>query len=58
MGRSFVTAAKDIRVWALFVVYAACFGVELTIHNIAAIYYFDNFDLTLATAGLIAGLFG
>jgi NNP family nitrate/nitrite transporter-like MFS transporter len=58
MGASFATAAKDIRVWALFVVYAACFGVELTINNIAAIYFFDNFDLTLATAGLIAGLFG
>lgn len=58
MAASFATAAKDIRVWALFVVYAACFGVELTLHNIAAIYFFDNFDLTLATAGLIAGLFG
>jgi NNP family nitrate/nitrite transporter-like MFS transporter len=58
MGASFKAAAKDIRVWALFVVYAACFGVELTIHNIAAIYFFDNFDLTLATAGMIAGLFG
>ncbi|QTP58347.1 MFS transporter [Billgrantia antri] len=58
MGASFKAAAKDIRVWALFVVYAACFGVELTINNIAAIYFFDNFDLTLATAGMIAGLFG
>lgn len=57
-GQTFLAAAKDIRVWALFVVYAACFGVELTIHNIAAIYFFDNFDLTLATAGMIAGLFG
>ncbi|TDR52086.1 NNP family nitrate/nitrite transporter-like MFS transporter [Halomonas ventosae] len=57
-GRTFLAAARDIRVWALFVVYAACFGVELTIHNIAAIYFFDNFDLTLATAGMIAGLFG
>ncbi|WIX31754.1 NarK family nitrate/nitrite MFS transporter [Salinicola sp. JS01] len=56
--QSFMAAIKDVRVWALFVVYAACFGVELTINNIAAIYFFDQFDLDLATAGLIAGLFG
>ncbi|PCF95693.1 NarK family nitrate/nitrite MFS transporter [Vreelandella nigrificans] len=56
--QSFLAAAKDIRVWALFVVYGLCFGVELTINNIAAIYFFDHFDLTLATAGMIAGLFG
>lgn len=56
--QSFLAAAKDIRVWALFIVYGLCFGVELTINNIAAIYFFDKFDLTLATAGIIAGLFG
>lgn len=56
--QSFLAAAKDVRVWALFVVYGLCFGVELTINNIAAIYFFDHFDLTLATAGMIAGLFG
>ncbi|WP_110643427.1 MFS transporter [Salinicola sp. CPA57] len=56
--QSFTAAARDIRVWALFAVYAACFGVELTINNIAAIYFFDTFSLDLATAGLIAGLFG
>lgn len=55
---TFKTAARDYRVWALFIVYGACFGVELTINNIAAIYYYDRFDLDLATAGLIAGLFG
>ncbi len=55
---SFLVAARDPRVWALFIVYAACFGVELTINNIAAIYYFDTFHLDLKTAGLIAGLFG
>lgn len=55
---SFKVAAKDYRVWALFIVYAACFGVELTINNIAAIYFFDEFSLDLKTAGLIAGLFG
>ncbi|PRY65320.1 NNP family nitrate/nitrite transporter-like MFS transporter [Vreelandella songnenensis] len=55
---SFLAAAKDIRVWALFIVYGLCFGVELTINNIAAIYFFDHFELSLATAGMIAGLFG
>ena len=55
---AFLNAAKDIRVWALFLIYAACFGIELTINNIAAIYYMDNFSLGLKTAGLVAGLFG
>ncbi len=54
----FLSAMKDYRVWALFLVYGACFGVELTINNIAAMYYFDRFSLGLETAGLIAGLFG
>lgn len=55
---SFLLAARDVRVWALFVIYAACFGVELTINNVAALYFFDRFELSLATAGLIASLFG
>ncbi len=55
---SFWLAARDFRVWALFFIYAACFGIELTINNIAAIYYMDYFDLGLKTAGLVAGLFG
>ena len=38
---SFWEAARDYRVWALFVIYGACFGVELTINNIAALYYYD-----------------
>ena len=55
---SFMEAARDYRVWALFVIYGACFGIELTINNVAALYYYDRFELNLATAGLIAGLFG
>jgi len=57
-NKTFWLAARDRRVWALFVIYAACFGVELTINNIAALYYMDYFDLGLKTAGLVAGLFG
>lgn len=55
---AFWAACKEKRVWALFAIYGACFGVELTINNIAAIYYKDYFSLDLKTAGLIAGLFG
>ncbi len=54
----FWLAARDHRVWALFVVYAACFGIELTVNNFAAIYYKDYFGLGLKTAGIVAGLFG
>ncbi|HTE40495.1 MAG TPA: MFS transporter [Steroidobacteraceae bacterium] len=55
---SFMAAARDYKVWLLFVTYAACFGVELTIHNLAAIYYVDRFGLDLKTAGLYVGSFG
>lgn len=55
---TFLIAAKDKRVWALFLIYASCFGIELTINNMAALYYKDYFGLGLATAGLVAGLFG
>ncbi len=55
---SFLAAAKDYRVWALFFIYAACFGVELTINNVAALYFADDFHLDVQTAGVIAGLFG
>lgn len=55
---TFLTACADSRVWILFVLYGACFGVELTIHNMAAIYFTDKFDIGLKAAGMAAGLFG
>lgn len=63
---TFQEACRDPRVWALFVVYGACFGVELTINNIAALYFLDYFDYfksmdalkAAKIAGVCAGLFG
>jgi len=55
---SFASALKDYRVWSLFLIYGACFGIELTINNVASLYYADYFRLDIKTAGLIAGLFG
>jgi NNP family nitrate/nitrite transporter-like MFS transporter len=57
-GGSFLAAVKDRRVWALFVIYGACFGMELTIDNIAVLYFTDRFHLPIGQAGLVAGLFG
>jgi MFS transporter, NNP family, nitrate/nitrite transporter len=55
---SFWSACKDYRVWTLFLAYGACFGIEITIDNIATLYFVDNFHLSLYEAGIIAGLFG
>lgn len=55
---TFWQVCKDYRVWALFIVYSACFGVELTLYNYAALYFHDTFELGLKTAGFIAFLFG
>jgi len=55
---SFKAASANHRVWLLFVTYGACFGIEIFIHNIAAVYYVDHFKLTLKEAGMAAGSFG
>jgi NNP family nitrate/nitrite transporter-like MFS transporter len=57
-GYGFLEICKDYRVWILFFAYGASFGIEITIDNIAAIYFTDNFKLGLKEAGLIAGTFG
>lgn len=55
---TFAEACRDPRVWALFVIYGACFGVELTINNMAALHFADNFEMGLKTAGMAAAAFG
>jgi MFS transporter, NNP family, nitrate/nitrite transporter len=48
----------DPRVWALALLYAASFGIELTIDNFAALYFTDYFHLSLGLAGVVASTFG
>jgi NNP family nitrate/nitrite transporter-like MFS transporter len=55
---AFAEACRDPRVWALALMYGACFGTELTIDNIAALYFTDSFHLSLKMAGLVASSFG
>jgi MFS transporter, NNP family, nitrate/nitrite transporter len=55
---AFWNVCRDPRVWALALLYAASFGVELTIDNFAALYFTDYFSLSLKMAGLVASTFG
>jgi len=55
---AFFEAWRDRRVWALALLYGSCFGMELTIDNVAALYFVDYFHLTLKVAGVVASSFG
>jgi MFS transporter, NNP family, nitrate/nitrite transporter len=54
----FAQVAKDWRVWALCIAYAASFGMEITFDGVAALHFVDTFGADLKTAGLLAGVFG
>lgn len=49
----FLEVLKDYRVWILFIVYAACFGIELTVYGTMDDYLQNTFQLKRATAGNI-----
>ena len=48
---SFLSVLKDYRVWILFIVYAASFGMELTVYGTMDDYLQNTFGLTRSTAG-------
>ncbi|KAK6928369.1 Major facilitator superfamily [Dillenia turbinata] len=49
---------KNYRGWILGLIYGCCFGVELTIDNIIAQYFYDRFGLDIQVAGAVAATFG
>jgi MFS transporter, NNP family, nitrate/nitrite transporter len=55
---SFRAGALNLNTWVLFIQYACCFGVELTMNNAAALYFKEEFKQTTENAAAIASLFG
>lgn len=55
---SFRSGAVNFNTWLLFLQYACCFGVELTMNNAAALYFKDEFGQTTESAAAIASIFG
>jgi len=55
---SFRSGAINFNTWLLFIQYACCFGVELTMNNAAALYFKDAFGQSTESAAAIASIFG
>ncbi|KAK4538578.1 hypothetical protein CDCA_CDCA18G4603 [Cyanidium caldarium] len=55
---AFLRAASNPRTWVLFLIYASCFGVELTMDSTLTSYFHAVYKLGQDTAGVAAGLFG
>ena len=52
------TGLTNVNAWILTLTYGMCFGVELTMNSVAALYFHEYHGLTPQIAGLLASLYG
>ena len=55
---SMKSGLSNSNTWLIFVQYACCFGVEITMNNAAALYFADEFHLSTPKAAAYASIFG
>jgi MFS transporter, NNP family, nitrate/nitrite transporter len=51
-------AASNMNTWILFIQYATCFGVEITMNNATALYFIEEFGQTTEAAAALMSIFG
>ena len=49
---------SNVNAYILTLTYGTCFGVELTMNNVTASYFYEYHGLSPATAGVFASCFG
>jgi len=52
------TGLSNVNAWVFVITYGMCFGVELTMNSVAAVYFHDYHGLTPKLAGTLAALYG
>jgi len=52
------TGVSNVNAWILTITYGWCFGVELTMNNVSALYFYQYQGLTPQIAGIVASIFG
>jgi MFS transporter, NNP family, nitrate/nitrite transporter len=58
LAKSAMTGSLNWATWIMFIQYACCFGVELTMQNAAVLYFVDQFGQSTESAAAIASIFG
>jgi NNP family nitrate/nitrite transporter-like MFS transporter len=49
---------SNVNAWLMTVAYGMCFGIELTMNNIGALFFHDYFGMSITVAGAIASIWG
>jgi MFS transporter, NNP family, nitrate/nitrite transporter len=52
------SASRNRNTWILFVQYATCFGVEITMNNATALYFTEEFGQSTESAAALVSIFG
>jgi NNP family nitrate/nitrite transporter-like MFS transporter len=58
VGEAYKKGILNVNTWLVFIQYACCFGVEITMNNAAALYFKEQFGLSTETAAVVASIFG